>query len=86
MRLTNVSGSLDAHTSAGGMDVSITKLTGPIRLTTSAGNVNVRMPLDKGINLSLSGNRIRIPQNNFSGDTERDHIRGTLNGSVNVNQ
>ena len=98
MRLTNISGSIDASTSAGGMDVSITKLSGPIRLTTSAGNVNVRMPLDKGINLSLSGNRIRIPLNNFSGDTERDHIKGTLNGggipvtlsassgSVNVNQ
>ena len=80
VRLANVSGSIDANTSAGGVDVSITKLTGPIRLTTSAGNVRVRMPLDKGISLNLSGNHIKIPLNNFSGDTEKDRVRGTLNG------
>ena len=98
VRLTDVAGSIDASTSAGSVDISITKLSGPIRLTTSAGNVNVKMPLDKGISLNLSGNRIKIPLNNFSGDTEKDHIRGTLNGggipvtlsansgNVNVNQ
>lgn len=80
VRLANVSGSIDANTSAGGVDVSITKLTGPIRLTTSAGNVRVKMPLDKGISLNLSGNHIKIPLNNFSGDTEKDRVRGTLNG------
>ena len=80
VRLANVSGSLDASTSAGGVDVSITKLTGPIRLTTSAGNVRVKMPLDKGISLNLSGNNIKIPLSNFSGDTEKDRIKGTLNG------
>jgi DUF4097 and DUF4098 domain-containing protein YvlB len=80
VRLANVAGSIDANTSAGGVDVSITKLTGPIRLTTSAGNVRVKMPLDKGISLNLSGNHIKIPLSNFSGDTEKDRIRGTLNG------
>lgn len=80
VRLANVAGSIDASTSAGSVDVSITRLSGPIRLTTSAGNVNVRMPLDKGISLNLSGNRIKIPLNNFSGDTEKDRIKGTLNG------
>lgn len=80
VRLANVSGSIDASTSAGSVDVSITKLDGPIRLVTSAGNINVKMPLNKGISLNLSGNRIKIPLNNFSGDTEKDHIKGTLNG------
>jgi hypothetical protein len=80
VRLANVSGSIDASTSAGSVDVSITKLDGPVRLVTSAGNINVKMPLNKGISLNLSGNRIKIPLNNFSGDTEKDHIKGTLNG------
>lgn len=80
VHLANVAGSIDASTSAGGVDVSITKLSGPIRLTTSAGNVRVKMPLDKGISLNLSGNQIKIPLNNFSGDTEKDRIKGTLNG------
>lgn len=80
VRLANVAGSIDASTSAGGVDVSITKLTGPVRLSTSAGSVRVRMPLDKGISLNLSGNSIKIPLHNFSGDTEKDRIKGTLNG------
>ena len=80
VRLANVSGSIDASTSAGSVDVSIAKLDGPVRLVTSAGNINVKMPLNKGISLNLSGNRIKIPLNNFSGDTEKDHIKGTLNG------
>ncbi|GAB3895742.1 DUF4097 family beta strand repeat-containing protein [Spirosoma agri] len=80
VRLANVSGSIDASTSAGGVDVSITKLGSYVRLTTSAGSVRVKMPLDKGITLNLSGNNIKIPLHNFSGDTEKDRIKGTLNG------
>ncbi|GAB4027522.1 DUF4097 family beta strand repeat-containing protein [Spirosoma gilvum] len=80
VRLENIAGSIDASTSAGGVEVSISKLAGPIRLSTSAGSVRVRMPLDKGISLNLSGNHIKIPLNNFSGDTDRNHIKGTLNG------
>ena len=80
VRLANVAGSIDASTSAGSVDVSVTKLGEYVRLNTSAGNINVKMPLDKGISLNLSGNRIKIPLNNFSGDTEKDRIKGTLNG------
>ncbi|GAB4051101.1 DUF4097 family beta strand repeat-containing protein [Spirosoma litoris] len=80
VRIANIIGSIDASTSAGGVDVSISKLTGPVRLSTSAGSVRVKMPLDKGITLNLSGNSIKIPLNNFNGDTEKDRVRGTLNG------
>ena len=98
VRLSNVSGSVDASTSAGSVDVSIVKLGEYVRLNTSVGNINVKMPLEKGITLNLSGNRIKIPLNNFNGDTEKDRIKGTLNGggvavnisagmgNVNVNQ
>lgn len=98
VRLAQVSGSIDASTSAGGVDVEIVKLGEYVRLTTSAGGISVKMPLDKGLSLNLSGNRIKIPLNNFSGDTDKNRIKGTLNGggipvmlsassgSVNVNQ
>lgn len=98
IRLANVAGSIDASTSAGGIDLSLTQLGQYVRLSTSAGSINVKMPLDKGLTLNLSGNRIKIPLNNFSGNTDKDRIRGTLNGggipvtlsassgSVNVNQ
>lgn len=82
VRLADVSGSIDASTSAGGVDVSITKLGEYVRLSTSAGNVNVRMPLDKGLDLNLRGNRVQLPQtiSKFEGDIEKDHVRGKLNG------
>ncbi|SFD80023.1 DUF4097 family beta strand repeat-containing protein [Spirosoma endophyticum] len=98
VRLSQVSGSIDASTSAGSVDVEIVKLGEYVRLTTSAGGINVKMPLNKGLTLNLSGNRIKIPLNNFNGDTEKDRIKGTMNGggipvtltassgSVNVNQ
>jgi DUF4097 and DUF4098 domain-containing protein YvlB len=82
VRLANIAGSLDASTSGGGMDVSLTKLGEYVRLSTSAGNVNVRMPLDKGLDLNLRGNRVQLPQTiaKFEGDIEKDHVKGKLNG------
>lgn len=88
VRLTDVAGSIDASTSAGSVDVSLTKLGEYVRLSTSAGNVNVRMPLDKGLDLNLRGNRVQLPQTiaKFEGDIEKDHVRGKLNGGgVDVN-
>ncbi|GAB3990849.1 hypothetical protein GCM10028807_18960 [Spirosoma daeguense] len=80
VRLANVAGSIDASTSAGGVDVTLTKLGQYVRLSTSAGSIRVRMPLDQGLTLNLSGNSIKIPLNNFSGDTDKNRIKGTLNG------
>lgn len=80
VRLSNVAGSVDANTSAGSVEVSIVKLGEYVRLSTSVGSVRVKMPLDKGISLNLSGSNIKIPLSNFNGDTEKNRIRGTLNG------
>lgn len=82
VRLANVAGSIDASTSGGSMDVSITKLGQYVRLSSSAGNVNVTMPLDRGLDLNLRGNRVQLPQtiSKFEGDIEKDYVRGRLNG------
>lgn len=82
VRLANVSGSIDASTSAGSVDVSINKLGEYVRLSTTAGSVRVRMPLDKGMDLNLSGNRVNLPErlSRFEGDIEKDRVRGKLNG------
>lgn len=82
IRLADVSGSLDASTSAGSVEVSLTKLGSHVRLSTTAGSVRVRMPLDKGMDLNLSGNRVNLPERlaRFEGDIEKDRVRGKLNG------
>ncbi|AUD03359.1 DUF4097 family beta strand repeat-containing protein [Spirosoma pollinicola] len=82
VRLANVAGSLDASTSAGSVDVSLTKLGDYVRLNTSAGSIHVQMPLNKGMDLNLRGNRVNMPSNlsRFDGDIEKDRVRGKLNG------
>ncbi|MFD2571062.1 DUF4097 domain-containing protein [Spirosoma soli] len=81
IRLANVAGSIDASTSAGGIDVSITKLGQYVRLNTSAGSIHADMPLNKGLDLNLSGNRVEVGTlTNFSGSHEKDRVRGTVNG------
>lgn len=82
VRLANVAGSIDASTSAGSVDVSLTKLGQYVRLNTSVGSVRVKMPLDKGMDLNLSGNRVEMPDRlaRFDGDIEKDRVRGKLNG------
>ncbi|MGA0560367.1 DUF4097 family beta strand repeat-containing protein [Larkinella sp. VNQ87] len=80
VRLSDISGSLEASTSGGGMDVEITKLGEYVRLSGGPGSVHVRMPLDQGIDLDLSGNRVDIPLSKFDGTVEKDRVRGRLNG------
>ncbi|MGF7217188.1 DUF4097 and DUF4098 domain-containing protein YvlB [Spirosoma lacussanchae] len=82
IRLANVAGSIDASTSAGSVEVSLSQLGKYVRLNTTAGSVRVQMPLDKGLDLNLSGNRVNMPERlaRFEGDIEKDRVRGKLNG------
>lgn len=80
VRLANVSGSLKANTSAGSIEVELTKLGDFVNLSSSAGSVRVTMPLDKGVNLDLRGNKVSIPLKNFDGQVEKDRVNGKLNG------
>ncbi|GAB3964122.1 hypothetical protein GCM10028806_01210 [Spirosoma terrae] len=82
VRLANVAGSVDASTSAGSVEVEIVKLGQYVRLNTSAGGIRVRMPLDKGMDLNVSGNRVNLPDGlaKFDGSIEKDRVRGKLNG------
>lgn len=80
IRLQNIAGSLQASTSGGSIDAEIDRLGQFVKLSTSAGGVRVRMPLDKGLDLDLRGNRVNIPLSKFDGDVEKNHVRGRMNG------
>lgn len=81
VRLSDIAGSIDANTSAGSIDVSLTELGKYVKLSTSVGSVNVKMPLNKGLTLNLSGNRVNLPSlRGFDGDIQKDRVRGKLNG------
>jgi hypothetical protein len=80
VRLADVSGSVRANTSAGSIELELKSLGKYVDLSTSAGSVRVTMPLDKGVDLNLKGNRVSIPLKNFDGSAEKDRVQGKMNG------
>jgi DUF4097 and DUF4098 domain-containing protein YvlB len=80
VRLADVSGSVRANTSAGSIELELKSLGKYVDLSTSAGSVRVTMPLDKGVDLNLRGNRVSIPLKNFDGSAEKDRVQGKMNG------
>ncbi|WP_247233121.1 DUF4097 family beta strand repeat-containing protein [Telluribacter sp. SYSU D00476] len=80
IRLAGVAASLRASTSAGAIEVDFDKLGDYVTLATSAGSVRVHMPLDKGLDLDLRGNKVNVPLKNFSGHAGNDRVEGRLNG------
>lgn len=81
VHLTNIRGSLETSTSGGSMDIEIVELGQYVRVNNSGGSVDLSLPANKGLNLDLHGNRVKLnPMNNFSGDTDDNSIKGTVNG------
>jgi hypothetical protein len=79
--LYNVTASVRASTSGGGIDADIKSLGKYLSLSTSAGSIHVRMPMDKGMDLDLDGQRVKVPTlSKFSGTVEKDRVKGSLNG------
>lgn len=81
IRLTDLACSLDASTSGSGIEVSMASLGKYLKISTSSGNIDLTMPQGKGVDLRLDARRIRTSSlNNFSGDQDKEHMRGSLNG------
>jgi len=79
--LNRLACSVEASTSGGHIDVEVVKLGSYVKLDNSGGNITLSLPKDKGVNLDLHGNKIKVdPLTNFSGSKEDDDLTGTLNG------
>jgi len=79
--LNRLACSVEASTSGGHIDVEVVKLGSYVKLDNSGGNITLSLPKDKGVNLDLHGNKIKVdPLTNFSGSKEDDELTGTLNG------
>lgn len=80
IRLAQVGGSLNAETSGGNISADIESLEKQLSLSTSGGNIKVTMPLNKGMDLDLSGDKVSIAMQNFNGVIKDDKVQGKLNG------
>lgn len=73
--------SVEASTSGGGIDIEIKELGKYVKLSNSGGGIDLLLPKGKGVDLDLSGNRIKTDQlGNFDGKIEDDNLQGKLNG------
>ena len=73
--------SLETSTSGGNIDVSIKEPGKYVRISNSAGSIDLELPKNKGLTLDFSADRIRTDQlENFTGKVEDDRIEGKLNG------
>jgi hypothetical protein len=80
VRLNNLAGEVSASTSGGSIRAYIVSLAGDLSLRTSGGSITATVPKGLGLNLDLRGNSVRIPLENFSGETKRNQIVGKMNG------
>ncbi|WP_432713281.1 DUF4097 family beta strand repeat-containing protein [Pedobacter sp.] len=81
VNLTDLSCSLEATTSGGSMNVSLKQLGKYVNVSSAGGNVKVELPGNKGLNLKVDGDRLKVgPLKNFSGQNDTHSINGTLNG------
>ncbi|MDF2192015.1 hypothetical protein [Paraflavitalea sp. CAU 1676] len=79
--LSDLSASVNASTSGGNMNVTIKELGSFVKLSNSGGNINVELPGNKGLDLRITGDKVKASAlNNFSGTVDEDSIDGKLNG------
>ncbi len=79
----NVAGELEGTTSGGAIKAVFASLADPVKLTTSAGGISIRVPGDAAFDLdartSAGGVNSELPVS-VVGKTERSHLKGTVNG------
>lgn len=81
IRIEGLRGSVDAATSGGSVNVGIVEVGSYVKLSTSAGGINITMPGNKGLDLDLAGMRVNVPTlQNFSGSTANNKIKGSVSG------
>lgn len=81
IRLKKLSGAVKARTSGGGIHAELLISGKSVELATSGGGIHAQIPLDKGANLDLRADRVKVGAlNNFDGKVEKDHVQGKING------
>jgi hypothetical protein len=84
--LQDLTCALKTSTSGGNIDVSIKRLREYVTISNSAGEVNLQIPKNTGIELKLTGMKISTGTlENFKGTNSKEEVRGTIgDGSVPV--
>jgi len=78
---TDLACSLETSTSGGNIDVAMKELGKYIKISNSAGNIDLQLPKGKGVDLDLSADKIKTDHlENFNGKLSEEEVNGKLNG------
>jgi len=81
IHLYDLACSLEASNSGGGIDIEIKELGKYVKVSNSGGHIDLQLPKNKGVDLDLSGGRIKTDQlGNFDGNIDDNSLQGKLNG------
>jgi hypothetical protein len=81
VNLNAISGSLDASTSGGSIHAQLLRVSKYVKLETSAGHVDLELPVKQSLNLDLRGDRVTVDMDGtFSGSKEKEKVIGKVNG------
>lgn len=81
IHLSEMACSLEASNSGGGIDIEMKELGKYVKISNSGGSIDLQLPKNKGVDLDLSGGKIKTDQlGNFDGKIEDDSLQGKLNG------
>ena len=77
--LQDLTCALKTSTSGGNIDVSIKRLGKYVTISNSAGEVNLQIPKNTGVELKLIGMKISTGTlENFKGTNSKEEVRGTI--------
>ena len=81
VKMKELSCSLDAATSGGNIHIDMKVLGKYVKLSNSGGDIELQIPQDKGMDLKLYAEKIKVNSlATFKGDVEEHRMEGSLNG------
>lgn len=80
INLKDIHGSVEARTSGGSIRANVAELGNYLTLKTSGGGITATIPEGQGLDLDLSGNRVNTKLVNFTGESDKNSINGSMNG------
>lgn len=81
IHLEKISGDVEARTSGGNINAEIIKMGKVVRLSTSAGNIRANLPFNQGMDLDISGSRIKSEKlTKVSNNLKSGKVKGKVNG------
>jgi hypothetical protein len=79
IRLDEIGGTISARTSGGSINAKLFHVGDHVDLRTSGGSITIAIPESNGYELDLQGSRVHTALRNFSGEVERNKVKGLIN-------